>query len=371
MHGKLFDVIEYAGEKDVLVWKSDIEDFNTKSQLIVDESQEAIFYKDGQALDLFGPGKHTLNSSNLPIIRKLFEKLFNGNDPFPCSVYFINKVNILDILWGTDSPITLEDPLYHIFVNARAFGQMGIVVSDSRKFILKLVGTLPIFDVASLKTAIKGNAIAHIKNEIAKVMITERISFLEISTRLLDLSKVVKEKLNEDLQEFGITLVNFFINNITVGQEEYAALKATKEKVAQQYAELDFEAEKTVRMGEAMAKARAAQGYSYQEERKFDVLENAASNEGAAGTLMGAGIGLGVGATMAKNVNSAMNEVSNSPAATPAGKKCPKCGASVSATAKFCPECGSPIPQVKFCSECGAKLDPNAKFCPECGKKVE
>ena len=116
--GNLLDVIKYEGDNETLVHKSYIEDFNSKSQLIVNEAQEAIFYKDGQALDLFGSGRHSLNTNNLPVIKRIFGAIFGGKTPFSCEVFFINKITRLDIIWGTDTPIQLEDPKYHLLVGA-------------------------------------------------------------------------------------------------------------------------------------------------------------------------------------------------------------------------------------------------------------
>ena len=127
-------VIEQEMTNDQLVVRHHVEDFNAKSQLIVYESQEALFYKNGQALDLFPSGRHELTSENVPLLKRIFGGLFGGKTPLPCDVYFINKVNVLDVIWGTDSPIELEDPKYHLLVRVRANGQTGIRVKDSRRF---------------------------------------------------------------------------------------------------------------------------------------------------------------------------------------------------------------------------------------------
>ena len=125
------DVIKCETGNNVLVTKSSIENFNTKSQLIVNEAQEALFYKDGHALDLFGAGRHSLTTDNLPFLKKLFGAIFGGKNAFTCEVFFINKVSVLDILWGTDSPIVLEDPKYNLIVR-RVFALPTPVNSSSR-----------------------------------------------------------------------------------------------------------------------------------------------------------------------------------------------------------------------------------------------
>ena len=99
---KFLDVINYEGGNDVLVWKHPCEDFNTASQLIVHESQEAIFFMNGQALDLFGPGRYTLETQNIPLISKALNRVTGDKSPFHCEVYFINKTEKMSMKWGSD-----------------------------------------------------------------------------------------------------------------------------------------------------------------------------------------------------------------------------------------------------------------------------
>jgi membrane protease subunit (stomatin/prohibitin family) len=358
---------------DVLVFRSEIKDFTTKSQLIVHQTQEALFVKEGEALDLFGAGRHSLSTDNVPLLKKLIQKIFkNEKTPFSCDVYFFNMVNVLDLLWGTDSPIMCEDGKYHIIVGVRANGQMGVKIEDSRKFFAKIVGQMPVFDVATLKKTIKGMLMSNVKDEIAKVMVTEKISFLDVATKMREISKIVSERLNKDCLEFGISVVNFLVGDISVFPDDYALLKAKKEELAGKYQELDYEAEREVRIAEAKAKARSVQGYSYQEERKYDVLEGAAKNEGSSSsTVMGAGIGLGMGLGIGEAVKDASGNMSKETVKEDKTKKCAKCSASAPMNAKFCLECGEKFPSQRFCLNCGSKLVEGAKFCPECGTKVE
>lgn len=372
MDNNILSVISYEGDNNTLVHRSEIVDFNAKSQLIVHESQEAIFYKDGHALDLFGPGRHALNSENLPFFKKIFAKIFGDKKtPFPCQVYFVNKVYVLDLQWGMAQPIPIEDPKYHILVKARANGTMGIRIEDTRKFLIKIAGQLPNVGKDDVKYAIKGILMSYIKDEISRVMITEKISFLEVSSKMRELSLLLLDKINVDLEEYGLKMPNFFITEINVDDEDYANLKAKKEELAMKFAELDYETEKTVRMAKAMAEARASQGYTYQEERKYDVLEGAAKNEGNAGNMMGVGMGLGMGVGVGSSMGEAFKDVGKKVNEPDQGKKCPQCGQSIPSNAKFCPNCGTQIPQAKFCPNCGCKLEAGAKFCPNCGNKIE
>jgi len=146
----IIDVVKFQGPSKVLVWKHPVGDLSWGTQVIVHQSQEAIFFKGGQALDVLGPGTHTLRTSNIPILRRLVKIPFGGETPFSAEIYFVNKAVKLDVKWGTKSPIPVLDPRYNIFLPVRAFGQFGIKVMDSRKFVVQLSGTMTEFSVDTL-----------------------------------------------------------------------------------------------------------------------------------------------------------------------------------------------------------------------------
>lgn len=381
---QVFDVIKYSGDNDTFVWKFPGEDFNTLSQLIVAESQEALFFKDGKALDLFTAGRYTLHTQNIPFIRRLVNLPFNGESPFSCQVYFINKVVSMDILWGTNSPIPIQDAKYPIILPVRANGQFGVRVADSKKLLVKLVGTIDRFDQATLKRYFKGILLTNIKDYIANEFVKNQVSFLEIHSRLKEISKGIQESLQQEFLNYGIELVHFNVNEITPPEDDPSYLKL-KEALADK-AVMDIK------------------GYSYQQERAFNVLDKAASNEGTASSIMGAGMGLGMGVNMGNAFGTAMSGAmgtispgmqpqnqaviicSSCGEEVPTGSKfCLKCGAKIEEPKKdsiTCPKCGATVPNGKFCLECGARLErtcskcgavlaPNAKFCLECGNKIE
>ncbi len=365
MSSNLLDVLRYEGDNSTIVHKHKIQDFNTKSQLIVGESQEALFYKDGQALDLFGPGRHSLNSDNLPILKKIFSKIFGGTNPFQCEVFFINKVSVLDLMWGTDSPIVMEDPKYNLIIGVKSFGQMGIKVLDSRKFVVKVVGCLDDFSIDSIKKATKGMVMLSIKDTIAKAICDKKWSILELPSKLSELSEEIKKQLNVHLESVGLVLENFFVNNVAADDKDLDKLRAAREKRVEALNDIDIEAIKTVRMGQAMAASREAQGYSYQDERKFDVMQAAAQNEGISGTMMGASMGIGMGFGMGNEINKVTNQTITQTNST---EKCADCGAILTQGAKFCSGCGKPIaPKKVFCISCGAELSAGSRFCSSCG----
>lgn len=386
---KIFDIIKYEGTNDVFVWKFPGEDFNTLSQLIVHESQEAVFFKDGQALDLFGPGRYTLHSQNIPLIRRIVNIPFNGESPFHCEVYFINKVVSMDVLWGTSSPIPIQDALYKIILPIRANGQFGIRVTDSRKLLVNLVGTISQFDQNTLKKYFKGILLTNIKDYIAAQFVRKQVSFLEVHAHLKEISDGIQGQLAQEFAKYGIELVNFNVNEITPPDDDpsYIQLKNALAKRAEM----------------------AVMGYDYQQERTFNILDRAAANEGTASSIMGAGMGLGMGVNLGSAVGGAMGGMMTNiqPNLQPPVQKqeemtvkCPNCGKAAPNGAKFClecgskieppkqehtrtcPKCGATVPKAKFClecgfkfaatcSSCGAELVPGAKFCLECGQKIE
>lgn len=366
------EVIRYVGDNNVIVAKSSIEDMNTKSQLIVNESQEALFYKNGQALDLFGSGAHPLKTDNLPLFKKFFLNLFNKNNPLPCEIYFINKVNVMDIVWGTDSPISLTEPKFQLPIRVRANGQMGIKVIDSRKFVVKVVGQLPKFTIDDVRKTIKGMLMPNVKDYIAKVILEQKVGIYEIASKILDISKEIQKKLNNYLEDLGLETVHFYVSSISAPDEDLAKISEVQSQRLQAETDMDIEARREVLLAEAKAKARALQGYTYQDERKFDVLEGAAKNEGAGSTmgpLMGVGMGFGMGNAVGSNMQN-MNNMGNNQNASVGTKVCPNCQAQNTTSSKFCCECGFKFEQSKFCPECGNKITGSPKFCPECGQKL-
>ena len=381
---KVFDIIKYSGDNKTFVWKFPGEDFNTLSQLIVSESQEAVFFKDGKALDLFSAGKYTLHTQNIPLVRRFVNLPFNGESPFHCQVYFVNKTISMDVLWGTASPIPIQDAKYPIILPVRANGQFAVRVTDSKKLLLNLVGTIDKFDQETLKRYFKGILLTNIKDYIANEFVKNKISFLEIHSHLKSISKGVYLTLGQEFQRYGIELVNFNINEITPPENDPSYIKL-KGALADK-AVMDIK------------------GYNYQQERAFNVLDKAAANEGSASNIMGAGMGIGMGVNMGgvfgTTMGSAMSNISPNIQAKPPSTStcqtcgepipegsnfCLKCGAKIEESRKDyikCSKCGATIPNGKFCLECGTKLEancikcgapliPNAKFCLECGNKIE
>ena len=172
-------IIKYEGDNSTFVWKHPSEDFNTSTQLIVHESQEAIFFMNGQALDLFGAGRYTLETENIPLIRKVTNLPTGGQTPFHCEVYFINKTEQMAIRWGTDSKVQYLEPTYKFPISIGASGEMSLSVSDSRKLLIKLVGTEAFLGQAKLIQFFRAFLMTRVKTYIAQTMAANAINIFE------------------------------------------------------------------------------------------------------------------------------------------------------------------------------------------------
>lgn len=310
----IIDRVKYDGPADVLVWRYPPDNLSWGTQVIVNQSQEALFFRGGQALDVLGPGTHTLRTANIPLLRGLIAAPFAGETPFAAEVYYINKAVNLDVKWGTNNPIPVQDPKFGVFLPVRAFGQFAVQVSDSRVFVTQLSATAKEFTSDQLSNYFRGVLLTKAKDYIAETIIKQKINLLEISAYLEDMSGAIQEKLSADFSKYGVKLVNFYLNSVDVPEDDDTVVRL--KKALADKAELDILGDK------------------YQQKRTLDVMEKAAGNEGGvAGMGMGAGLGLGLGQMMAGAMGG-----------TPAGAKfCSSCGKGLAVGAKFCADCGSKV----------------------------
>ena len=197
------EIIKHEGDNSTFVWKHPCEDFNTTTQLIVHESQEAIFFMNGQALDLFGPGRHTLETQNIPLLKNFLNIPTGGETPFHCEVYFINKTEQMSIKWGTDSKVQYVEPTYKFPLSIGASGEMTLSVEDSRKLLVKLVGTERVLDRNQLTTFFRAFLMTRVKTYIAQEMKASAINIFEIDESLEVFSNDIKTRLLGDFEEYG------------------------------------------------------------------------------------------------------------------------------------------------------------------------
>ncbi len=317
------EVIKYEGDNTCFIWKHPSEDFNSLTQLIVHESQEAIFFMNGQALDLFGAGRYTLETQNIPKIGKFLNRATGDKNPFHCEVYFINKAEQMAIKWGTDSKVQYIDPKYGFPLAIGASGEMSLRADDSRKLLLKLVGTEKYLGQQKLVSFFRAFLMTRVKTYIAQVIKANAISIFELDENLASFSENIHKLLIPDFADYGISLERFFVTNIVKpdGERQYEKFK---ELHFRQYADIaeaklrqqtdliyaQTEAQKIVIDSQAQATKRAQEGYTYAQERGFDVAEKVAQNE-AVGQFTNMGIGFGtmagVGGAIGGIVGGAVN----------------------------------------------------------------
>ncbi|MGZ9585817.1 SPFH domain-containing protein [Paenibacillus marinisediminis] len=349
----IIDVVKFNGPAGVLAWKYPSEELSTWTQLIVNESQEAILFKGGKALDSFGAGRHTLSTQNIPLLSSFVNLPFGGKSPFAAEVWFINKAHSLDIKWGTPSPIQLQDPKYQLPVSVRGFGQYGVQIENARQFLIKLNGTLRVFDYDTLGKHFNGILLMNINKYISSYLVHKKISILDINAYVEDISKHMQESVGPVFAEYGIRLLNFNVLSINVPDDDPA----------------------TIRLKDALAKRAEMDilGYTYQQERTFDTLEGAAKSPGTGSSMMDAGIGAAMGFGMAQPIGGMFSQLANQMTTSNAQRTCAKCQTVNHSDARFCSACGNSLAvestaaNALTCNNCGQSMSPNSKFCPHCG----
>lgn len=282
----LIDRIKYdSPSDDAIVWKFPSDGIRLGAQLIVNESQEAVFFKGGKALDTFGPGTHTLSSGNLPFLRKLVNLPFGGETPFSAEVWYVNKTVKRDMKWGTKGPIQVIDSLYNYPVSVRAFGRWGMRINDARSFIVQIVGTQGASGMTDYMSSERvedyfvGEIVQRLSDALAKFFVEKNVSVFQASARINDLSTFVSGDISPEFQRFGIEIVSFNVERISIPDEEQKRFQ----EILGKRMEID-----------QISQARVGQAYTTM--RTFDTLEKAAENEGGSmGQMMGAGLGLGAG----------------------------------------------------------------------------
>ena len=386
----VIDVIKYEGDNRTFIWKHPCEDFNTGSQLIVHESQEAVFFRDGKALESFGAGRHTLETQNMPRLKDHFNAIAGGKSVFHAEVYFINLTTQLGVKWGTDSKIRMFDPISGLHLELGACGTFNIKVIDGRKLLLKVVGATSGFTqdnvfgtTSSATNYFRGMIVAKVKSNLARAIRENDINVLEVDEHTDELADILKNEINKVLDDYGMYVPEFFITNVLTPDDDpnYARLKeqhaerylrvqqqrikeaeavaATKRAEAEAqlklavakgdaYAEAEAkkilagaEAEEIRLKGFAEAEVLRAKGGDYQSETVRIVGKAAAENEssGSGGSIASGivqtGVGLGVGVSVAKEVAATIKDTV-SPSAT---WDCPACGQK-NLSGNFCPNCG-------------------------------
>lgn len=247
-------------------------DIRLGSQLIVGESQNAVFFRDGKALDTFTAGRHTLTTANIPLLINLLGKAFSGESPFKASVYFVNMIDMLDQKWGTTQPIALRDPDLGM-VRLRAFGAYSFKVADAQRFVAQIVGQRGLYSTSEITNWLRGQIVSMLTDLLGET----KAGLFDLPSLMEELGVALKAKIADRFEQVGLQLKQIFIESISAPEE---TLKAIDERAAmgaigdmQKY--LQFKA--ALAMGDA-AKASGQGGGGMSE-----------------GVGLGAGIGMGAG----------------------------------------------------------------------------
>ena len=426
---QICEVLKYEGDNSTFIWKHPSEDFNSLTQLIVHESQEAIFFMNGQALDLFGAGRYTLETQNIPKIGKLLNRTTGGETPFHCEVYFINKTVQMAVKWGTDSKVRFIDPTFGVPLEIGASGEMNLMVSDPRKLLIKIVGTMKgiAWDdrnggfAKSLSASFRPLISTAVKTNLSGCIKSQNINILEVDESLGLLSDVLRASILPGFEEYGLTIPEFYVTTVVlpesdpnfkrirelhtislqkkmveaetevrtakaksaatitaaerqaVLEQEATATEMTRKEAERELIRAQTEAQVTKMSGFAEAEVMRAKGYTEKDIIQAEVQKAYAEGignmniSGGGGGVAGDMIGLGVGMAAAGAVSGQMNEMFK-------GLGNHSMPEPTTASKTACPNCGSEIPEnSKFCLECGTKIEKvneNEMLCPVCGKKT-
>lgn len=286
---RIIDVVEFLDETGREIVHREPQggpgDFRLGSQVIVRESQTAVFFRDGKALDVFGPGRHTLTTANLPILSRIIGLATNGRTPFPAEVVFVNMRQFLDQKWGTPEPIAFRDPEFGM-ARLRAFGAYAYQVKDPQMFVNVIVGQQGMFTTDQIADYLRGMIVS----KFADLMGEQKKSLLDLPSLYSEVGAGAKANLADDFAALGLTLMQFYVTAITPTEDTAKAIdeRASMGAIGNMDAYMKFKA------------ARA--------------LGDAANNPagGAAGTGVGVGAGLGMGAMMAGALGDAMRSPASS-----------------------------------------------------------
>lgn len=283
------------------------------------------------------------------------------------------------------------EPTYGFPLQIGACGEMTLRVGDARKLLIKVVGTEKVLTQAQIVEKFRAFLLLHLKPGLISIIKEKNISVFDIDEHLEEMSEAVQLKLRTDFEDYGVVLEKFMITTV-IKPDDNKDYRRFKELHFRQYADVaeaklrqqvgiieqQTKAQQMVIEAEGMARKRSLEGYTYQDERRFDVAEKFAENE-ATGQLANLGVGVGmiggIGGAVGGNVGGMVGAALGQAAAPASGgaDKCAKCGAALPAGVKFCPECGEkcapPTPATVVCPGCGKSVQ-RAKFCPECGCKL-
>ena len=360
-----------------MVWRFPASDeIKMGAQLIVSESQSAVFFRDGKALDVFTAGRHTLSTMNLPVLTKLMSWPFGFKSPFQAEVYYVSRRVFTNQKWGTREPVVFRDTEFKM-VRLRAFGIFSMRIIEPQLFVNTVVGTQQRYTTGDVEGFLRDIIVSRLNDVLGETLKT----LLDLPRYYDELGVALKTRVKEDFDRYGLELVDFYINSITPPEDVQKVID------------------------ERSGMAAVGDMNQYMRFKAARAVGDAAKQEGgSAGEGMGLGMGAGLGMMLPGMVAQAMQggqqqpqqggsspaggamiACSNCQAQIPAtaqfcsscGTKvmmstilCPKCSTQVPAGSKFCNSCGTSL-AASVCAKCGTSLAPGAKFCAQCGEPAK
>jgi membrane protease subunit (stomatin/prohibitin family) len=325
------DLIQYPNEQSNEIVhripETGAGEFRLGSQLVVRESQQVVFARDGKALDVFGPGRHTLSTNNIPLLGGLIGSLFGGDSPFTAEAYFVSMRQFTDLKWGSAQPLVYRDTELGV-IRLRAFGTYSIRVKDPQVLVNQLMGAAGNFSTTGIEDFLR----SVILNQFNDLLGDVHTSILDLQKMTMEVANAARLSLADAFNRLGLELLTFNISAITPPDEVSKMIDQRSSMAA---------------IGDMGA---------YTQFQAVQALRDAAQNPGGGGdatsTGVGLGAGLGLGQVMANAFQNSLNQpqqpqqVQQTPAPTAtATTACPACKATIPANSKFCPECGTKLTQ--------------------------
>ncbi len=349
LFAQFIDVIEYSqGESDVLVYKYPIDtkqQIENGAQLIVRQSQVAVFVYEGQITDVYEPGKHTLTTETMPITTALKNWKYGFNSPFKTDVYFISTAMHLNQKWGTTSPLLVRDLDFGV-VQIRCHGKFAFKVGDPKRLLSTALTKTSTVTVDSITPQIKSTIVATIKDYIA----TQRVPVIDLPTLFVDYGEDLINVLQPEFEELALELSKFIIEDVSLPQDVNDAI--SKRASIRATGNLDD-----------LMKYEAANS-----------IKDFAKSEGG---MAGLGASVAMGANMAQAMSGAFSTQQQThpqvqPQSQPSsnGKFCSSCGTKLNVDARFCSGCGASQNSKSTCPSCNVEVKAGQKFCENCGGQL-